>query len=75
MGELIKKLGEIKFGESKLDIELNKGTGNSDHKYDIHIQNPHFRLSIPERDFLKMATAIIYASRRVEEYKRIEEDK
>lgn len=68
MGEFIRNLGSIELNGTKYDIELNRAA-SSDHSYDIHIQNAASRLCLNELDFLKLSTAVICASQRIEEYK------
>lgn len=68
MGEIIKKLGEIRIGNNCFLVELNKGT-RKDGKYDIHIQNDFTRLNISEYDFCRMAAAVIHADEKISKYK------
>lgn len=69
MGEIIKKLNEIKVGDNEFVIELNKGT-RTDGKYDIHIQSMRFRLNMSEQDFCKIACCIMYANENLNHYKK-----
>lgn len=68
MGEIIRKLGEIQIGNACFAVELNKATkkGNS---YDIHIQNESFRLNISEKDFCRVAAAVICGNAKIQKYK------
>ena len=68
-GERIKDLNRIKVSENEFFIELNKGT-RADGKYDIHIQNKHFRLNLSEQDFCKIVCCIMYANENLKHYKR-----
>lgn len=70
MGELIRKLGEVKIGNTDLDVELNKSTRRNA-KYDIHIQCSKVRLSITEKDLCKLAADIIYANDKLKDYKAL----
>ena len=69
MGEIIKKLNEIKVGDNEFIVELNKGT-HTEGKYDIHIQNKCFRLNLSEHDFCKIACCIMYANENLNHYKK-----
>lgn len=69
MGEWIRDLNKIKIGDSELLIEENKGT-HPGAKFDIHIQNKHFRLNITEKDFCKIACCILYATENLKHYKK-----
>ena len=64
MGELIKKLDELRIGNTKFDIELNEPTNGTEMR-DIHIQNDKFRISIPEDEFLQMLACIIMAEKQL----------
>ncbi|MCD7956946.1 MAG: hypothetical protein LUG93_14605 [Lachnospiraceae bacterium] len=68
MGEIIRDLGEVNLGNSKMRVEINKGTHKSG-KYDIHIQNSNFRLNINEIDFSRIALGILYARENLATYK------
>ena len=70
MGELIRELNTIRIGDTKLNVELNKGTRRNGN-YDIHIQNEHVRLNISEFDFCKVATDIIYSYAKLQDYKSL----
>ena len=70
MGEIIRNLNKIKIGDTELVIEENKGTHKGS-KFDIHIQNPHFRLNVTEQDFCKIATCILYAKENLSHYKDV----
>lgn len=68
MGEKIRDIKTIYLGNNKLLIEENKGTHKGS-KYDIHIQNEHFRLNVSDKDFFKIAAAILYAGENFCTYK------
>jgi len=68
MGEIIKNLNNIRIGDSELIVEKNKGT-HANSKYDIHIQNKHFRLNVTEQDFCKIASCILFANENLRHYK------
>lgn len=65
MGEVIRNVKEISIGGGKFMIELNHGMENNGIR-DIHIQNEKFRLSIPETEFLQMASCVLLARRQLE---------
>ena len=69
MGELIRDLNKIKIGDAELVVEENVGT-HPGSKYDIHIQNKHFRLNLTEQDFCKIACCIMYANDNLKSYKK-----
>ncbi|MCM1303080.1 MAG: hypothetical protein NC305_08490 [Lachnospiraceae bacterium] len=68
MGEIIRKLGEIQIGKMCFDVEINKATQKKN-VFDIHIQNESFRLCISERDFCRMAAAVICGNAKMQKYK------
>lgn len=68
MGEVIRNLNRVRIGESEFVIEENKGT-HKGCKFDIHIQNPRFRLNLTEKDFCKIATCILFAKENLSSYK------
>lgn len=65
MGEIIKNLHSIKIGSETLMIELNEGYFKDQGRL-IHIQNPHFRYQISEKDFLIMSSEILRSRREME---------
>lgn len=65
MGEVIRNIKEISLGGANFMIELNHGIDKSDSR-DIHIQNEKFRLSVPETEFLQMASCVLLARRQLE---------
>ncbi len=68
MGEKIKDLKEVQLGKNTLMLEKNKGT-HGDYKFDIHLQNSEFRLNMTEKDFCRMACAILFANENICFYK------
>ena len=69
MGEKIKDLKEVQLGKNILMLEKNKGT-HGGFKYDIHLQNSEFRLNMTEKDFCRMACAIMFANENMRSYKK-----
>lgn len=68
MGEKIKDLRKINLGNNQLVLELNEGT-HKNGKYDIHLQNHRFRLNVDEKDFIRIASCIMYAKENILSYK------
>lgn len=60
MGEKIRDLNSVTFGQAELMIELNEGYTKEEGRV-IHVQNPHFRYLIDEQGFLDLATTILRA--------------
>lgn len=65
MGEIIRNIKEVSLGGGKFMIELNHSTQHNGQR-EIHIQNKSFRLSVPESEFLQMASCILLARRQLE---------
>ncbi len=61
MGELIRKIGSVKFGDTLFDIELNEGYTKGSNEC-IHIQNCNFRYQMSVKDFYR-ASALVKESR------------
>ena len=64
MGEKIKNLSIAEFKGSGMEIELNKPSKIGGPRQ-IHIQNESFRFDLDEPEFLKLATAILVARRKL----------
>lgn len=71
MGEVIRKLNELQIGAERFDIELNNSTSTEGER-EIHIQNPSFRLAVPESEFLQMCAAVLLAEKQLERIKGAE---
>ena len=69
MGEIIKTIDNIQIGNTKLNIELNHSTSEQGN-YEIHIQNEKFRLALPEKEFLQMASCFVLARKQMDQLKR-----
>lgn len=65
MGEKIRDLQPIHIGRAELMIELNEGYTKNEGRL-IHVQNKHFRYLLKEKNFLKMAGAILRSRRQME---------
>lgn len=68
MGEVVKKLKEIRLSGERFDVELNRATSTLGER-EIHIQNSSFRLAITEREFLQMCACVLLAERQLEQIK------
>ena len=68
MGEKIRDYAKIKIGEETFNIELNK-PHVSGMPYCIHIQNHKFRMEMPDYEFARMASAIVFARQQFEKLK------
>ncbi len=64
MGEKLKDLAIGEFKNVKLEIELNK-PDNIGGFHTIHFQNEEFRFDMDEIEFLKIATGILAAKRKL----------
>lgn len=64
MGELIRKVSELKIGNETFDIELNESTNDKGYR-DVHVQNDKFRLSVPENEFMQMAACVLLAQKQL----------
>ncbi len=69
MGELIRNVSNIKIGNDNFDIEVNESTNGTIYK-DIHIQNPKFRLCVPENEFLAMLGCVMLAKKQLDIIKK-----
>lgn len=69
MGEKIKDLSNFCIGKSKIKIELNNGYSKSYSKYDIHIQSDNIQYCLSEAEFMKFASTIINAKRKLDSIK------
>lgn len=68
MGDLIKKIGEIRLGGGTLDVELNHSVHHPDFR-EVHLQNKKFRFELPENEFLSMAACVLLAREQFDEIK------
>jgi len=72
MGEKIRIMANCRFKDTNLDIELNKETTTNGLR-SIHIQNDFFRFDFNEKDFIKFATHIVAANRKLKVLKGIKD--
>ena len=72
MGELIRKVSELKIGNETFAVELNECTTDTGYK-DIHIQNDKFRLNVPQNEFMQMAACVLLAQKQLKLIKQIED--
>lgn len=70
MGEKIKDIKKFNIGNAEMTIELNDGYSKDYSKYDIHIQNDIFQYYLSDADFMKLASAIITAKRKLDSLKK-----
>ena len=68
VGELIRNLGCFHIKGIPYAVELNKCTRPKG-LFDVHLQSKTLRLNISEKDFCKMAAAVIYADEKLSKYK------
>lgn len=61
MGEKIRDMKKIKFGNTDFDVELNHGY-TSRTKYSIHVQNNAFRFALDDKYFIKLCGLILKAN-------------
>ena len=72
MGELIRKVSELKIGNETFAVELNEYTNDTGYK-DIHIQNDKFRLNVPQNEFMQMAACVLLAQKQLKLIKQTED--
>ena len=70
MGEKIKDLDCFKVGNTEVKIELNDGYDKNYAKYDIHIQSNKLQLCLGDTEFLKLASSVITAKRKMDSLKK-----
>lgn len=69
MGEKIKNLGKFHISNDDVYIELNDGYDKKYSEYDIHIQSECVQYCITNRQFVKLASALINAKKRFDDLK------
>ena len=69
MGEKIRDINSFKIGNTLLKVELNDGYSKDYSKYDIHIQNDLVQYCLSDEEFMRLASAIITAKRRLDSVK------
>lgn len=69
MGEKIKNLSSFQLGGKDVLIELNDGYDEKYAKYDIHIQSEFLQYCMTDKEYMKFASAIATARRRLEDLK------
>ncbi len=72
MGERIQDISETIIRNKKVCIELNAGQ-NDLNGYDIHIEAPMFRFNMDDSEFMKFASAVIEARKKLLYTKKMEE--
>lgn len=68
MGERLYDITQINLKDVHFKVELNAGTANSNKCKYIHIQNPRFRLSLSDSEYIEMAVAIRAANNKIKRY-------
>ncbi len=68
MGELIRKIGELRIKEKIFDVELNESEGNNGEKI-IHIQNKNIRYEMSESQFIDLCINIVHAKNNLDKLK------
>lgn len=71
MGEIIKKLTDIRLGGENFSVELNHAASQGGQR-EIHIQNDSFRLAVPEKEFLQICASVLLARKQLEQIKGTE---
>lgn len=69
MGEKIKDLSTFTINGKNVKIELNEGYDKNYSKYDIHIQSDRVQLCLTDRDYMRLASIVITANRKLESLK------
>ena len=69
MGEKIRDINSFKIGNTLLKVELNDGYSKDYSKNDIHIQNDLVQYCLSDEEFMRLASAIITAKRRLDSVK------
>ncbi len=64
MGEKIKILSSGKMKNTDIEIELNKPDKRGG-LHSVHFQNEEFRFDLDEVEFMKLATGILAAKRKL----------
>lgn len=70
MGEVIRKISEVRLGGKEYTVELNHAPSEGGEQ-EIHIQNEAFRLALPESDFLRMCATVLLAKKHLEQIKGV----
>lgn len=68
MGEVIRKISEIKLGGREYAVELNNAPSEGEER-EIHIQSDSFRLALPESEFLQICATVLLAKKQLEQIK------
>ncbi len=64
MGEKLRTLSKINLFGVEIEVELNKANRVGGLR-DIHIQTPQFRVDMDEREYLKLASSVLWAKQHL----------
>jgi hypothetical protein len=65
MGEIIQPLGTVSVGGVEIELELNFPPSGNGEK-EAHMHTAHFRLAVPESEFLQMTACVLLARKQFE---------
>jgi len=68
MGEWIRNIGELHFGNTAFRVEINEPEWKGGDKL-IHVQNEKFRFVMTESEFLQIGTLAMQARENLMQYK------
>ena len=71
MGEKIKNISETSIRNNRVYIELNESQ-NDLNSYDIHIEAPMFRFAMNDSEYMKFASAVLEARKKMVYTKNID---
>lgn len=69
MGEKIKNMSSFTINGQEVQIELNEGYSKAYSQYDIHIQSDSVQYYLTDKDFMRVASAMVTAKRRLDSLK------
>ncbi len=69
MGEKIRTMSSFTINGQEVQIELNEGYSKSYSEYDIHIQSNSVQYNLTDKDYMKLASAMATAKRRLDSMK------
>lgn len=69
MGEKIRTMSSFTINGQEVQIELNEGYSKAYSKYDIHIQSNSVQYYLTDKDYMRLASAMATAKRRLDSMK------
>lgn len=69
MGEKIRNMSSFTINGQEVQIELNEGYSKAYSQYDIHIQSDSVQYYLTDKDYMRLASAIATAKRRLDSIK------